>query len=113
MNEHDLELLDRKAARMARARRTRGNVWRQVAHAGTLGLTLVLPTIGGAAIGRALAQAGEGRHAALVGLAIGLAIGVALVVLQVRASLRRARAEDAAEDAAEPPPTDDPGEPAP
>jgi len=106
MNDDELALLDRKAARMARARRRAANVWRQVAHAGTLGLLLVVPTAAGAAIGRALARAGSGRHAALVGLVIGLVIGAALVVLQVRASLRRARADD---DAARVDPPSDPG----
>ena len=104
MNDDELALLDRKAARMAQARRRRSDVWRQVAHAGTLGLLLVLPTVVGAAIGRAVTRSGGGRHAALVGLLVGLALGAALVVLQVRASLRHARAASSQDHA--PPPHD-------
>lgn len=95
MKEQELVEVEKKAERMARSRRRRSSPWRDLAHAGTLGLLLVGPTVAGAAIGHGLARGGAGRHAALIGLFVGLVIGAVLVVLRVRQSLGSERDDEA------------------
>ncbi|MEZ4390174.1 MAG: AtpZ/AtpI family protein [Polyangiales bacterium] len=71
----DLAEVEKKAARLAEARRRRPTLWQHLGHVGALGWVFVLPLVGGVALGRLVAH-GRSDHAPVwVGLLVGLAAG--------------------------------------
>jgi ATP synthase protein I len=78
----------RKAARMARGRARGATPWRHLVHVGVLGWMFILPVVGGAFLGGALARI-TGRAMFAIGpLLLGVAAGAYGVWRQVRGSLR-------------------------
>lgn len=64
-----------KARRLSRARRRKGGFWRHFAHVGSLGFVFVLPLVGGALLGRYLADYTGRPRIALAMLLLGLLAG--------------------------------------
>lgn len=73
--ERDLAEVEKKAARLVEGRRRQPTLWQYVGHAGALGWILVLPLVGGVALGRLVAHGASDHTPVLVGLVVGLATG--------------------------------------
>lgn len=76
-----------RAERLKRGRRKRFG-WRQLAQVGVLAWIFLLPTLGGAALGRLVARLGGIAWAPIAGLALGLLVGIYGAWRQLRWSLR-------------------------
>lgn len=77
----------RKAERLQRARKKRATLFHHLLQVGALGWILILPLLGGVAIGHLVARLSGFWAATLLGLLLGLAAGALGVFLQVRRSL--------------------------
>lgn len=86
-DDADLELVRRKAARMARARGARLPLWKHLAHVGVLGWLFILPALAMMLLGRWLGQLAGVPLLTVGGLLVGLLLGAYLVARSVRRSL--------------------------
>jgi len=80
--------LERKVARMRRARRRKGTAWTTLVHVGALGWMLVLPVLAGVALGYPLAKRLGHPWPAMLGLLLGLVVGVYVVWRSVSRSFQ-------------------------
>lgn len=81
--------LDRKVARLKRARARESSLWRTVTHAGTLGWMLVLPMVLGGFLGHHFFKQHGHPWPAIAGVVLGLVVGGYGVWRSVQRSLEQ------------------------
>lgn len=84
-----VEVVRRKAERMARARRRAPLGWRHLSSVGVLGWLFIIPVVLGAFAGRLVARTWHTPGATLIGLGLGLAAGAYVAFRHVQTSLRQ------------------------